>query len=164
MFRFVLIAGLLIGCRMHIGDDEEDQGGGVKPGSPCKMREDIQSCVDAASHSDFAWIETNIMPACAFSSCHNGASDTAGRTDLRKGQAYAHLVNFTSAIEPPRVHVVPNDVHKSYLMLMVHDFSPDMADPPTDAPANYMPKGAPALCCQKLDALEQWIMAGAPNN
>jgi hypothetical protein len=62
---------------------------------------------------------------------------------------------------------VPNDVQASYLMLMLGDVPPAMANPPGAPPPTsigYMPQAQPALCCQKLDAIERWIMAGAPNN
>jgi hypothetical protein len=70
-------------------------------------------------------------------------------------------------VDPTRKLVVPNDVKSSYLMLMVRDVPPAMATPPGTAPPGsigYMPQGSTTLCCQKLDALERWIMAGAPNN
>lgn len=160
MIRFVLITVLLAGCRMTLEDD-----GGEITGRRCQMNTSSQACIDAASHSDLAWIENNVFTACSFSGCHNGSDNTAGRTDLQPGKSYAHLVNFASELEPTRMHVVPGDIPRSYLMLMVADFAPDMADPPADPPVEYMPKGVPqGLCCQKLDALERWIVAGAPNN
>jgi hypothetical protein len=57
------------------------------------------------------------------------------------------------------------DVKSSYLMLMLHDFDPTTATPPGREPGiGYMPLGFGSLCCQKLDAVERWITAGAPAN
>jgi hypothetical protein len=119
----------------------------------------------AVTHSDLAWIETNIFESsCNFSGCHDSATDL-GKLDLRVGMSRANLVGVSSIADPTRKLVVPNDVHASYLMLSLHDFPPEMATPPGVTPgAGYMPQGAPILCCQKLQAIERWIMAGAPAN
>lgn len=164
MIRLVAIAILLTSCRISLDDDTE--GGGSS--NTCKVSTTSQSCLDAVSHSDLAWLEDKVFVAsCAFSGCHNGASTDAGRLDLRKGMAYTHLVNFTSNLDPSRKLVVPNNVEASYLMLMLSGVSPEMAAPPGSAPPSdvgYMPQGNDTLCCQKLDAVKRWIMAGAPNN
>ena len=119
----------------------------------------------ATTHSDLAWIETNIFGvSCTFSGCHDSATDL-GKLDLRVGMSYADLVGVSSIADPTRKLVVQNDIHASYLMLSLHDFPPEMATPPGVAPAvGYMPQGFPTLCCQKLEAIERWIMAGAPAN
>jgi len=157
MIRFVLVASLLIGCRISL-EDSGDTGGGRS----CQVSTTSQTCMDATSHSDLAWIETNVFaPSCNFSGCHGSATDL-GKLDLRAGFSRAALVNVASKIEPARKLVVPNDIASSYLMLMLHDYAPDAATPPASAPAGgYMPKDQDSLCCQKLDAVERWIMAGA---
>ena len=83
--------------------------------------------------------------------------------------SHSHLVNFTSILDPTRKLVVPNDVEQSFLMLMLGFVPPEMADPPGTAPpasVGFMPQssGGQLSCCQKLEALERWINAGAPNN
>lgn len=163
MIRLVVIASLLVGCRISL---EDSSMGDDTMGRRCKVDTTSQICMDATSHSDLAWIEGKIFVAsCAFSGCHNGASTPEGMVDLRAGRSYAHLVNFTSLIESSRKLVVPNDINASYLMLMLGDVSADMASPPGTVPSvGLMPLGNLPLCCQKLDALQRWIMAGAPNN
>jgi hypothetical protein len=165
MIRFVLIVSLLAGCRISLEDSAENIGPGDRR---CKVDMTTTACVGAVGHSDFKWLQTNVFtPNCALAAgCHNGGNDTAGRTDLREGQAYAHLVNFSSALEPSRKLVIPGDKFQSYLMLMVGDFPPGDADPAGTAPAGgYMPKGVSGgLCCQKLDVLEQWVADGAQND
>jgi hypothetical protein len=167
MIRLVLITSLLVGCRVSL----EDSGtGGTTSGRTCTVSTTSAPCMEAASgmKSDLAWLQANVFtPSCSFSGCHNGDSSRQGQIDLRDGMSHAHLVNFASKLDPTRKLVVPNDVEASYLMLMLHDFSPDMANPPGSAPPDsvgYMPQGNPPLCCQKLDAIERWIMAGAPTN
>ncbi len=168
MMRFALVASLLVSCRHSL--DEEDPGGGKDGEQACAISTNSATCAEAEAgqHADLEFIETSIfMPGCALTSCHAGNSTAAGKIDLRPGKSHAHLVNVASAIDPTRKLVVPNDVNASYLMLMLRDFPPQEASPPGEAPperAGYMPKGNATLCCQKLDALERWILAGAPTN
>jgi hypothetical protein len=167
MFRLVIVASLLVGCRISLEDNSTgDSGTG---GRQCTVNMTSQPCLDAVGHSDLAWIESKIFTAsCNFSGCHNGADTPQGKVDLRPGMSRAHLVGFASLIpgQGSRQLVVPNNVAASYLMLMLGDVPPAMASPPGDPPSlgiGFMPQGAPILCCQKLDALEAWINAGAPS-
>jgi hypothetical protein len=167
MLRLVLVATLLAGCRVSLESTSTTDGG--ENGRACSVSTISQPCMDAVNHSDLAWIESNVFKgACDFSGCHNGDSSTPGKVDLRVGKSYAHLVNYASVIDATRKLVVANDVAASYLMLMVRDVPPAMANPPASAPpgsVGYMPQtgGSTVLCCQKLDALERWIVAGAPS-
>jgi hypothetical protein len=165
MIRFAAIAILLAGCRISLeNSDTADDSATTRQ---CTVSTTSQPCMDAVTHSDLAWIEQKIFTAsCNFSGCHSSAGD-AGKLDLRPGMSHNHLVGVSSVMDPTRKLVVPNDVDASYLMLMVRDVPPMMATPPANAPPGdigYMPQNSPALCCQKLDALERWIMAGAPSN
>ena len=61
------------------------------------------------------------------------------------------------------------DPNKSYLMVMLRGVTPAEFDPPLDEPprsVGYMPQnaGGVVMCCQKLDAIKQWIMEGAQDN
>lgn len=155
-----LVASTLIGCRISLDDAST-------PGA-CEIKM-TSSCVAANDHQDLAWIEDNIFNfSCAFSNCHDGNQGSVeGRLDLRPGKSFAKLVNQSATADPHRMLVVPNDVHASYLMLMLHDFEPSEAVPAGVAPdksIGYMPKDLEPLCCQKLDAIEHWIEAGAPSN
>jgi hypothetical protein len=52
-------------------------------------------------------------------------------------------------------------------MVLLHGISLAEADPspaPVPSGERYMPLGSPAICCQKIDAIKRWIMAGAMNN
>jgi hypothetical protein len=161
MLRFALVATLLAGCRISLEHDTTDAGAG----RGCTVSTTSAPCMDALTHSDLTWIEQNVFKAsCNFSGCHDNATDL-GKLDLTPGQSHDRLVGVSSMIQPSRKLVVAGDVHASYLMLMVHDFTPDMATPAgTAPPGGFMPKGAPTLCCQKLDAIERWITAGALKN
>lgn len=159
MLRLALALALVAGCRISL-EPEPDAGAG----RGCVVNMASPSCVDAVSHSDLTWIENNIFKSsCNFSGCHGSATDL-GKLDLSTG-SQPRLVNVASGLQPSRKLVVPNDIHASYLMLMVHDFTPDLATPAGSAPpGGFMPKSQGLLCCQKLDAMERWIMAGAPAN
>jgi hypothetical protein len=160
MIRLVMVASLLVGCRTSLENDATPDSGA---GRQCTISTS-QPCMDAVTHSDLAWIESKIFVAsCNFSGCHSSATDL-GKLDLSAGKSHDHLVGASSLLDPTRKIVVPNDLNASYLMLMLRDISPDMASPPGTAPANgFMPKGSATLCCQKLDAVERWINAGAPS-
>jgi hypothetical protein len=129
-----------------------------------------QACMDATAHSDLTWIQANIFEKqCTFSGCHNGAATLAGKVDLRSGMAYAHLVGFTSVLDPTRKLVVAGDPKSSYLEVMLGIIQPVSATPPSAPPRSdvgYMPQsnGGNLLCCQKLAAIDRWIAAGAMNN
>jgi hypothetical protein len=167
MIRLALVASLLAGCRVSL--ESTDLGDGGSNGRACSISTTSPSCADATAHADLAWLEANIFAtSCNFSGCHDGGNTSQGKVDLRPGKSRAHLVDFTSMIDPTRKLVVPNDVQASYLMLMLRDVPPAMANPPGNPPpgsVGYMPQtsGSATLCCQKLDALERWIMAGAPS-
>ena len=161
MLRLVVLAGLLAACRISLENDGP---------RTCIVDAKAPSCLDAVNHSDLAWIEQNIfVPNCNLGgggACHGGASDL-GKLDLRAGMSHNHLVGVSSMVDRTRMLVVPNDVAASYLMLMLNDVSPDMANPPGSRPPSnigFMPMSNGTLCCQKLDALERWIDSGAPNN
>jgi hypothetical protein len=168
MFRLVAIAGLLCSCRLSLENyDTSIQGTDAGNGRACVVSTTSQPCMDATMHSDLAFIEQRIFASsCNFSGCHDSATD-AGRLDLRAGASHDRLVGVSSQIDPSRKLVVPNDVAASYLMLMLRDVAPAMANPPGNSPPGsigFMPQAAPTLCCQKLDAIERWINAGAPNH
>ncbi|MDB4959221.1 MAG: hypothetical protein JWO36_6790 [Myxococcales bacterium] len=128
------------------------------------------ACMDAVNHSDFTWIQDNIFTKqCVFSGCHNGGNTDAGKIDLRTGRAFAHLVNVTSNLEKTRKLVVPSSSAQSYLQVMLGKIPPEMASPPAGPileTVGVMPQnnGGALLCCQKLDAIDRWITAGAMNN
>jgi hypothetical protein len=124
--------------------------------------------LEAANHSDLAWIEPNVfVPSCGnFTSCHNGGASAAGRIDLKNaGMSHGALVGRDSAVALGRKLVVAGQPKQSYLLVMMQQFPPEemlptpVAMPPTDI--GFMPQNSPPLCCQKLDAVERWIAAGA---
>jgi hypothetical protein len=157
MLRLFVVASLLIGCRVSL-DSEPEQG-------LCVVDNTLQ-CLDAVGKSDLRWIETNVFDAsCTFSGCHGDVGNDSN-INLEIGKSHASLVNFSSATEANRKLVVPNDVEASMLMLVLGHVAPANANPPAAAlPAvGFMPRSAPLLCCQKLDAIERWINAGAQNN
>lgn len=162
-----MVAGALVastGCRTSLEDDETSNS------ERACMVTTTQACMDAEMHDDLAWIEANVfVPSCAFSGCHNGTATAAGRLDLKTpGASHAALVNVASAIDASRMLVVPGAPKDSYLLMIMQHYKPSEMMPPMSAPPEdigYMPQnGGGALCCQKLDALERWIAAGAMNN
>jgi hypothetical protein len=166
--RAVLCAVLILtACRIDL-----DHGVDAGDGRACKVST-APTCMDATTHSDFAWIEQKIFLAnCFGSSCH-GDSTASGKIDLSEGHSYAALMGPTgmggvkSDVDPTRDLVVPFNPAKSYLFLMIRGVAPADADPPASPPpvsVGFMPMANAALCCQKIDVVERWITAGAANN
>lgn len=155
MTRLLVIASLLAGCRLSL-EKEAD--------STCEPDPASSTCSAVAGQATLQSLQTNIFTLnCALAtSCHGAGGNPP---ELTAGQSYARLVNAASVLQPSRKFIVPGDVSASYLMVMVHGIEPAEASPPTvRPPGGYMPKGLPPLCCEKLDALQRWIEAGAPNN
>jgi hypothetical protein len=168
MIRFAVVAILLVGCRISLSSEPGDEVvGDGNGGRACTVSTTSQQCLDATTHSDLAWIEANVyVGGCNIAGCHNDSAGNDSRLVLTPGMSAAHLVNVTSSIDPTRKLVVPNNIAASYLMLMLGDVPPAMASPPARGlpSAGRMPQGGAILCCQKLDAVERWITAGAPSN
>lgn len=174
MSRLVVLAGFiaLSACRLSLEDGSEISPVDSSVDAPLSA-----SCMEALSHSDLAFIETKIFAqSCIFSGCHNGADTAAGRLDLRaKGTgtpavppgSHAKLVGIDSVQAPTYKYVVPGEPNKSYLLMMIQHIPPAMMSPPAAAPdpqIGYMPQnaGGRPICAEKRDAIQRWIMAGAP--
>lgn len=130
-----------------------------------------QGCLDAESRSDLGYLHATILePKCTFRSCHDGGSQPAGKLDLRTLEAArTNLIGAPSMLDPARTLVVPGNARQSFLLALLGAYEPTDMDPPlAEIPHDQqgrivgtMPQGAPVMCCQKLDAIERWIVAGA---
>jgi hypothetical protein len=113
-------------------------------------------CQAAESHSDLAWIQTNVFDtSCVLGGCHMGTAANAGHLDLEDGMAYNELVGQPSQVQQGWYRVKAGDPSMSYLMVALDAISGPM---PPDGP---MPLDSPSLCSEKLDAITRWITAGA---
>jgi hypothetical protein len=85
------------------------------------------------------------------------------------GASHAKLVDVDSNLDAGRKLVVPGAPKQSYLMMMMQHYSPELMEPtPAEPPPDdvgFMPQNAngAVVCCQKLDAIDRWITAGAMN-
>jgi hypothetical protein len=124
---------------------------------PVLVTDASPGCVEAKSHSDLAWIQANVFePKCTFSACHNGGVHSL--EDLRTlDSTYATTVGIPSRLFPAYRLVVPNEPANSYLLSILRG-----GPLPIDATAGTMPMGQPRLCHERIDAIERWILAGAP--
>ena len=128
------------------------------------------ACAEAPNHNDLTWLQANVFTnQCSnFSGCHNGIGSVQAsqHPDLRDGFTFAALVGHPADLDSGRMLVVPRDPASSYLMVMIGGIPPKDATPPTSLPkVGLMPQASGALvCCQKLDAIQRWIMDGAKNN
>jgi hypothetical protein len=171
MFAALLLLG---GCRIDLDHAPEPQDAAVV-GRNCSIATST-ACMNADTHSDFTFIKNTIFPlSCSASdSCHK-TSTSSGKLDLSPTGAYASLLgpNGTGGVmadvDKSRVLVVPGMPKQSYFFFMIHGVLAADGDPPFSAPPSnigLMPEnnGNKAICCQKLDAIERWITAGAKND
>ena len=93
-------------------------------------------------------------PRCAFAGCH-GPFPNLGLI-LLEGHSYASLVNVESAELAPLPRVRPGDPDGSYLVLKLE------GDP--RIVAERMPYGGPYLSAAQIQAVRDWIAAGAKND
>ena len=135
----------LAGC---LGDDVEPANIDASP-----------ACIAAETHSDLGYIETAVFgPGCsAFVSCHKGAASQAGRLSLEVGRSHDELVDQPSSRFLDWKLVVPGDPMHSYLMVVLGQYQG-----PLDPRIGTMPFNSRLLCREKRDAIERWILAGAP--
>ncbi len=146
----VALLGLSLGgCG---GDDGVNTDAGIDAIPP--------SCLEAMEHSDLTWLQDKVFtPNCSdFTPCHKGAALEAGGMSLERGQTHRSLVGVQSTIYDQYLRVAPNDPANSYLMIITGEYPG-----PIDSEVGMMPYNSSRLCQQKRDAIERWIMAGAPD-
>ncbi|MFQ5709408.1 MAG: hypothetical protein ACE5HO_18270 [bacterium] len=101
----------------------------------------------------FSSIKANIFtPKCVNAGCHPGGG---APMSLQSGVAYENLVNVLSTGFAPLNRVEPNDAENSVLYLKI------LGDPRT---GNRMPLGRTPLDSDLIEAVKNWINAGAENN
>ncbi|HEY0254244.1 MAG TPA: hypothetical protein VGC41_22100 [Kofleriaceae bacterium] len=169
----IVLLGALFGCRHSLDDHEYQDAAPI--GRLCtNQASSVSSCAAAVGHAELGYIQSNIItPKCsAFSSCH-GSVSTQDMLDLSQASGTLGMVDATAILDPSRKLVVAGDINKSFLSVMIGAIKPDEADPPLaaipDSPSTgkevgTMPQDNPVMCCEKIDAVTAWIMAGAPNN
>lgn len=118
-------------------------------------------CLEARNHADLDWLQDNVFTGgCSnFVSCHKGAATQAGRLSLERGRTHDSLVNQPSTRFPTWKLVVPGDPAMSYQMVVLGQYPG-----PLDPRIGTMPYNSRLLCQEKRDAIERWIVAGAPDS
>lgn len=172
MFRHALASLVMLAACRHSLETEPD----APPRDAQVDAGPSPSCIEAQSHSDLAFIEDNVFKtSCVFSSCHDGTGMGAGELDLREFMSHAALVNVDartdSSASPAGDYklVVPLQPTQSYLLFMIRHIPAAQMTPPAGTPHNdvgFMPQDdsgdLPPLCIEKREAIERWIMDGAP--
>lgn len=104
----------------------------------------------------FSSIQESILtPTCAVANCHLGSTAQLG-LNLQQGSAYSNLVNVASRQNGTFLRVKPGDAANSYLyMKLIGD---------SRASGDRMPQGGNRLSDSQLEAIRDWINAGAENN
>jgi hypothetical protein len=169
--RVALLSALLLcACRISLDDAEEPMD--ASTGRSCKVGTS-STCMQAETHADFTFIKTSIFPiSCsASSSCHMSAT-ASGKLDLSSANAYTSLMGaggtgVMSNVDKTRMLIVPGQPKASYFFFLVHGVKADEGEPPFTPPPSmvgFMPQRNSPICCQKIDAIERWITAGALND
>ncbi len=179
--RWLVLIALLASCRISLESDMPFQPPPTIDGSTgcvkgtsgtcqCVMATN-SACMNAVGHSDFTYINNEILNVnCMGTSCHqiDSSSDAKKNPYGDAPTSYASLVNFASQVTPGTTLVVAGQPKMSYALVMLNylpaeDFLPAPTIYPKMDPG-LMPQSNPTLCCQKLDAINAWITAGALNN
>lgn len=127
------------------GGDDGGPDAGVSP-----------KCMEATTHDDLAWIQASVFStSCTFSACHKSPANDANHLVLEAGASHDELVNQGSVEQNGMMLVVPGHPEQSYLMVALGELAGQL---PEDG---VMPLNSPALCQEKIDAIERWILAGA---
>jgi len=105
-------------------------------------------------------IQENVFtPGCAaFASCHDSNSPAAD-LNLTDGHSYAQLVNVKSSINPEETRVIPGFSEDSFLIKKLRDHLG-----PLEQDGEAMPLRNPPLDEETIQAIEEWIDAGAAND
>ncbi|HJQ82921.1 MAG TPA: hypothetical protein VKA21_02520 [Candidatus Binatia bacterium] len=123
----------------------------------CVAAEDADPC--AGVGSTFDQIQRHVFtPTCAVPTCHNAAQDVH-LLSLSPGEAYGFLVgvepaNGAAAIAG-KLRVDPGNPANSFLLDKVRGVL-------APGEGERMPRGLKRLETRKLDLIEEWIAAGAP--
>lgn len=101
-------------------------------------------------------LQTSILtPRCAVDGCHAGTEPQQG-LELSDGRSFAHLVSVPSTELPQYARVLPGNSADSYVVMKLLG-DPRIAGSP-------MPLTGPPLSVAEIDALRQWVDAGAKND
>src|SRR5215813_14900572 len=113
MARLVVVLTVFttLGCRTALDGNGDDM-------SPDAATSD--TCAEAKSHSDLAWIQDNIFTkSCAFSGCHKGTAANAGSLSLESGVSHSALVGQVTVTETGWMRVVASNPAQSYLLVAI---------------------------------------------
>lgn len=156
----ILVPALVALAACGGDDDMGDDTGDDTPMVDAGPADASPSCAEATMHSDYTWIADNIFKTscAAFSSCHPNTASAKEGLKLTPDVAYASLVGVASK-QVPGKKLVSTDMtcENSYLW----DKITGSAAIPNGKVR--MPPGQP-LCQEKIDAICNWIKAGAPND
>lgn len=136
-FTFILV--FLLACGGGSDSSEEESDGGIEP--------------------TLSSIQQNIFtPSCASGGCHSSTSASAGLS-LAEGESFDNLVGVaaTQLLEMNRVK--PGDPDNSYLVHKVEGTQSTVG-----GSGSRMPKDGLTLSDEKIQAIRDWIEAGAENN
>lgn len=117
--------------------------------------EETPSPTPTAASPTFQQVEQTVLTlSCDFSGCHAGSSASAG-LDFSQPDLYARLVNVPSAQKPELMLVKPGAASQSYLALKLLEAEGIVGE-------KMPPDGE--IEPEALQAVLDWIDAGAPNN
>lgn len=158
MKKFNLGLSLLfsLGVLMAACGDDGGSGGACPSGQvSCDgvCINEITATLDGANGIQAAVFQ----PTCTFSNCHG--SEGIAQADLELSSVAVseqELIDVDSTQVPTKLRVAPGQSADSYLMNKI--LGTGMADGTLQMPVGGM------LCAPRLEAIEQWIDAGAPVN
>lgn len=156
----------LTGCRVAI-----DEPASYSTKQACKKL-DLEVCNAAEGRSDYHFIWEKILSTnCVGSGCHEAGSTDKNAEKIRFDDfdlAYSTIFGVDSRIRTDLKIIEPGNPNASYMLFLMQavpadQFEPASGLPITDPPEDvgFMPRSNGALCCQKLDAVKEWVTNGA---
>lgn len=144
-----LSVALAAGCSGGGGDDDDDDDAATTPGTVCTPLSPTLTVIQSAIFA----------PQCALASCHDSTLP-AGNLDLSSaGVSRTEMLEVLSegTFNAANIAIVDSgNATASFLYLKVTGA--------TGISGSQMPDTNQDLCAEKIDAIEAWIEAGAPNN
>ena len=145
--RAAIVAAIVVsaaGCGGGSGEGLDANGRPLQPGG---------GPAPAGLQPTLASIQTEVFSVnCAVSGCHGGGTVQAGLR-LEPGFSAVNLISVESSQDATRIRVIPGNPNASFLIQKLEG---------TQTLGDRMPQFSPPLPQATIDAIRQWILAGAP--
>ncbi|MBI5838230.1 MAG: hypothetical protein HZB25_13405 [Candidatus Eisenbacteria bacterium] len=132
----------------------------LPPAAGCARKVSLPSAPDPVPPAAERTLSGDVQPIftarCAVPSCHAGPAPVLDEDLSSPALSYSTTVNVPSREVPSKMRVVPGDPAASYTLSKVRGDAGIVG--------GRMPLGGPYLSAEEVQAIEDWIRAGAKRN